>query len=276
MMLERDRRDKVLIVLHQDHSTPGRIGAMLAERGFALDIRRPSLGEPLPATLAEHAGAIVFGGPMSANDDHLDWVRREIDWLAVPLSEDKPLLGVCLGAQMLARHLGAAVFTYPDKRSEIGYYPIAPTPDADRLCAAPFPRSVYHWHCDGFALPRGARRLAASDGAFPNQAFAFGSRALALQFHPEVTYAMICRWTTRGAERLDRPGARPRSEQLEGWFRYDRAVALWLATMLPAWLEGALALGETREPTPLAHAPRGRGSAPTLEFGTGLAAASPR
>ena len=76
-MLERDRRDKVLIVLHQDHSTPGRIGAMLAERGFALDIRRPSLGEPLPATLAEHAGAIVFGGPMSANDE-LDWVRREI------------------------------------------------------------------------------------------------------------------------------------------------------------------------------------------------------
>ena len=124
-MLERDRRDKVLIVLHQDHSTPGRIGAMLAERGFALDI------------------------------------RREIDWLAVPLSEDKPLLGVCLGAQMLARHLGAAVFTYPDKRSEIGYYPIAPTPDADRLCAAPFPRSVYHWHCDGFVLPQDKAELLA-------------------------------------------------------------------------------------------------------------------
>ena len=113
-MLERDGRDKVLIVLHQDHSTPGRIGALLAQRGFALDIRRPSLGEPLPATLADHAGAIVFGGPMSANDE-LEWVRREIDWLAVPLSENKPLLGVCLGAQMLARHLGARVFSYPDQ-----------------------------------------------------------------------------------------------------------------------------------------------------------------
>jgi len=154
---------------------------------------------------AEHAGAVVFGGPMSVNDD-LDWVRREIDWLAVPLSEDKPLLGVCLGAQMLARQLGVRVFTYPDKRSEIGYCPITPTPNADRLCDAPFPRHVYHWHCDGFELPRGARLLAASDGEFPNQAFAFGSRALALQFHPEVTYAMICRWTTRGDERLD--GAR--------------------------------------------------------------------
>ena len=173
-MLDRVGRDKVLIVLHQDHSTPGRVGTLLAQRGFALDVRRPSLGEPLPKTLAEHAGAIVFGGPMSANDDHLDWVRREIDWLAVPLSENKPLLGVCLGAQMLARHLGVQVFTYPDKRSEIGYYPIAPTTDADRLCAAAFPRCVYHWHCDGFELPRGARLLAASDGEFPNQAFAFG------------------------------------------------------------------------------------------------------
>jgi len=276
-MLERDERDKVLIVLHQDHSTPGRVGALLAQRGYALDIRRPSLGEPLPATLAEHAGAIVFGGPMSANDE-LDWVRREIDWLAVPLAEDKPLLGVCLGAQMLARQLGARVFTYPDKRSEIGYYPLTPTPDADRLCAAPFPRHVYHWHCDGFELPRGARLLAASDGEFPNQAFAFGSRALALQFHPEVTYAMICRWTTRGDERLKRPGAQQRSEHLEGWFRYDRAVAAWLVAMLPAWLDGALAPAETREPTPLTRAPRGPAwrAAPTLEIGASQAAASPR
>jgi GMP synthase (glutamine-hydrolysing) len=170
---------------------------------------------------------------------------------------------------MLARHLGARVFTYPDKRSEIGYYPVAPTPDADRLCAAPFPRCVYHWHCDGFELPRGARLLAGSDGAFPNQAFAFAQRALALQFHPEVTYAMICRWTTRGEERLDRPGAQPRSEHLEGWFRYDRAVAQWLETMLPVWLDGALVGAEAR-------ASRGWGSAPTFELGTGLAAASPR
>ncbi len=275
-MLERDGRDPVLIVLHQDHSTPGRVGALLKRLGCALDIRRPSLGDPLPATLSDHAAAIVFGGPMSANDDHLDWVKREIDWLAVPLKEDKPLFGVCLGAQMLARHLGAQVFTFPDKRSEIGYYPVAPTAEADRLCAAPFPRSVYHWHCDGFELPRGARLLARREGDFPNQAFAFGKSALALQFHPEVTYAMICRWTTRGAERLGRPGARPRPEHLEGWFRYDRAVALWLAAMLPAWLNGALVAGEApASPPPLERAPRGWRSAPTLEVGTGLAAASP-
>ena len=87
--------------------TTRRRGASARRRrsALALDIRRPSLGEPLPATLAEHAGVVVFGGPMSANDD-LDWVPREIDWLGVPLREDKPLLGVCLGAQMLARQSG--------------------------------------------------------------------------------------------------------------------------------------------------------------------------
>jgi GMP synthase (glutamine-hydrolysing) len=277
-MFERDGRDKVLIVLHQHHSTPGRIGALLTQRGLALDIRRQSLGDPLPATLADHVGAIVFGGPMSANDDHLDWVRREIDWLAVPLGEDKPLLGVCLGAQMLARHLGARVFSYPDLRSEIGYYAVAPTPDADRLCATPFPRHVYHWHCDGFELPRGARLLARSDGAFPNQAFAFGSRALALQFHPEVTYPMICRWTTHGVERLQRPGAQQRRDHFEGWFRYDRAVGLWLEAMLPAWLGGALPAADTHEPIPLVRAQRDqRGRAPpTLDVGAGLAAAAQR
>jgi len=98
---------RVLIVLHQEQSTPGRIGRLLRERGIALDIRRPRFGDPLPATLSDHLGAIVFGGPMSANDDD-DYVRREIDWIGVPLAEDKPFLGICLGAQMLARHLGQA------------------------------------------------------------------------------------------------------------------------------------------------------------------------
>ena len=79
----------VLIVLHQEHSTPGRVGNLLKSRGIPLDIRRPRFGEPLPATLAEHAGAVVFGGPQSANDED-EFVRREIDWLAVPLRERKP------------------------------------------------------------------------------------------------------------------------------------------------------------------------------------------
>src|SRR5260370_37541848 len=97
--------DPVLIILHQEHSTPGRVGQALKSRGYALDVRRPRLGEPLPATLAHHAGAVLFGGPMSANDSE-DFIRREIDWPAGPLSEEKPLPGTCLGRQLLVPHLG--------------------------------------------------------------------------------------------------------------------------------------------------------------------------
>jgi len=87
----------ILIVLHQETSTPGRVGHSLRLRGYRLDVRRPPLGDPLPASMAEHAGAIIFGGPMSANDT-TDFIRREIDWLSAPLKENKPFLGICLGA----------------------------------------------------------------------------------------------------------------------------------------------------------------------------------
>jgi GMP synthase-like glutamine amidotransferase len=159
------RRPNVLVVLHQEHSTPGRVGLTLRGMDVRLDIRRPSLGEPLPETLADHDGVVVFGGPMGANDTP-DWVRREINSLEVPLGEDKPILGLCLGAQMLARALGARVFSYDDKRSESGYYPIEPTAAGETLCPCAIPRVVYQWHSDGFDLPEG-RALGYWGGEFP-------------------------------------------------------------------------------------------------------------
>src|SRR5437660_11365843 len=102
----------ILIVLHQETSSPGRIGHALRRRGYALDVRRPRFGDPLPGTMAAHTGAIIFGGPMSANDTD-EFIRREIDWLSVPLKETKPFLGICLGAQMLAHHLGSRVYRHP-------------------------------------------------------------------------------------------------------------------------------------------------------------------
>jgi len=248
-MSERDTRPRVLIVMHQAHSTPGRIGGYLGALGAELDIRRPSLDEPLPDTLDDHDGVVVFGGPMCANDD-CDWIAREIAWLETPLREDKPLLGICLGAQMLARTLGARVFTHPDRRAEIGYFPVEPRPCADALCAAPFPRQVYQWHCDGFDLPDGAQLIAAGGSDFPAQAYRYGDKAVALQFHPEVTYQMMCRWTIRGEERLKLPGAQPRHRHLDGWRQYDAAVATWSQAFLREWLAGELPAAERAEPAP--------------------------
>jgi GMP synthase (glutamine-hydrolysing) len=225
----------VLIVLHQEHSTPGRVGHALARLGHTLDIRRPRFGDPLPETMERHAGAVVFGGPQSANDEE-DFLRREIDWMNVPIAEQKPLLGICLGAQMMARTLGARVFCHIDQHAEVGYYPIRPTPEGLAV-QSDWPAAVYQWHRDGFELPPGAVMLAEGGEKFPVQAFRYGPSAFAIQFHPEVTHAMMCRWTIRGAARFALPGAKQRGEHFADRPVYDHGVRRWLAGFLDHWLE---------------------------------------
>jgi GMP synthase (glutamine-hydrolysing) len=224
----------ILIILHQEHSTPGRIGHALEQLGYPLDVRRPRFGEALPPTMAEHAGAVIFGGPMSANDSD-DFIRREIDWIGVPLRENKPFLGICLGAQRCAKHLGGRVFRHPNGHVEVGYYPVRPT--ADGLAVVPtWPEYVYQWHREGFDLPTGAELLAESD-IFEVQAIRCG-RAFALQFHPEVTHAMMHLWTTRGHERMELPGARPRHTHFADRAVYDFSARAWLSVFLERWLGG--------------------------------------
>src|SRR5437667_11427461 len=109
----------ILIVLHQETSTPGRIGHALRQRGYPLDVRRPRLSDPPPETMATHAGAIIFGGPMSANDT-TDFIGCEIDWLSVPLKEKKRLLGICLVAQTWPHHLGSLVYRHRGGNAEVG------------------------------------------------------------------------------------------------------------------------------------------------------------
>lgn len=251
----RGRRERpaprILIVLHQERSTPGRIGRLLVESGADLDIRRPPLGDPLPATLAAHAGVVIFGGPMSANDPDA-FIAEEIDLVGLALRQDKPFLGVCLGAQMLARQLGARVAAHPGGRAEIGYYRLRPTEAGLARLGADAPRMVYHWHREGFDLPTGAELLAEGEEDFPVQAMRVGARAYGLQFHPEVTYAMMCRWTTRAQARLELPGARPREEHLDGWRVHDAAVGRWVSGFLGRWLQGepAAAPDQAGRPSP--------------------------
>jgi GMP synthase (glutamine-hydrolysing) len=223
----------VLIVLHQEFSSPGRVGNALRSLGHSLDIRRPRFGDPLPATMEEHSGAVIFGGPMSANDSD-EFIGRETAWIAVPLKEKRPFLGICLGAQMLARHLGGRVYPHEQGHAEIGYYPIRPTPAGLAVCEQ-WPNYVYQWHREGFDLPRDSDLLAEGD-VFPVQAFRYGGTAFGLQFHPDVTHAMMHRWTTRGHERLALPGARPRSTHFEDRFVHDVMERAWLAAFLRHWI----------------------------------------
>ncbi|MBO0663648.1 glutamine amidotransferase [Jiella sp. CQZ9-1] len=224
----RDERP-ILIVLHQENSTPGRVGQVLGRHGIRLDIRRPVLGQPLPETLDGHRGAIIFGGPPSANDAD-GYIRSELDWIKVPLKEERPFLGICLGAQMLAKHLGAPVTAHPDGLAEIGYYALRATL-AGRQLVQPWPSMIYQWHREGFELPRGATLLAEGDW-YPNQAFRYGEAAYGVQFHAELTLAMVHRWTTRGHERLNLPGAQSRRAHFEGRAIHDGPVLKWLEAFL--------------------------------------------
>src|SRR5216683_1574327 len=202
----------VLIILHQETSTPGRVGNALRALGHRLDIRRPRFGDSLPETLDGHAGAVVFGGPMSANDPD-DFVRQEIDWIAVPLR--------------------ARVAPHPEGRAQIGYYPIRPTPAGLEICPN-WPDHVYHWHREGFELPSGAELLAEGSD-FPVEAFRL-DHCFGFQFHPDVTYAMMHRWTTRGHARLELPGARPRHHHFADRAVHDVPERAWLKQFIDGWL----------------------------------------
>jgi GMP synthase (glutamine-hydrolysing) len=134
---------------------------------------------------------------------------------------------------MLARHLGATVAFHPEGKAEVGYYPIRITP-AGRSVMETWPEVVYQWHREGFDLPSGAELLAEGE-IFKVQAFRYGRAAYGIQFHAEVTHAMMCRWTTRGHERFALPGAKPRDQHFVDRPVYDLAIRTWLCDFLDRW-----------------------------------------
>lgn len=222
---------RMLVIVHQRRSNPGYVGRWLRGHGFALDIRTPRFGDPLPRTLDAYAGVVVFGGPMSANDPH-EYITREIGLIERALRADVPFLGICLGAQLLARQLDARVFKHERGQVEIGYYPIRPAP-AGRVFPH-WPSHVYQWHREGFDLPSGATVLAQGD-VFEHQAFRYGRAAYGLQFHPEITAPMIDLWTTTAHRRLRLPGALPRTAHIAGHAMHAPRQRLWLNHFLARW-----------------------------------------
>lgn len=236
---EKPKKLPMLVILHQRRSCSGRIGRWLEASGIPIDVRRPRFGDPLPDTLSEHSGAIVFGGPMSVNDD-CEAIRREIEWMRVPLTEGKPFLGICLGAQILARFLGARVGPNRAGTVEVGYYPLGECIGKDAAPQIEWPHQVFQYHCEGFEVPGDARLLVSGNEEFPNQAFSYGGNAVGLQFHPEVTFEMITRWSFAASEHYERPGARTRLDIVEEHRLFGPEVDRWLKFFLQRWMDSSL------------------------------------
>lgn len=229
------------MVVHQRLSYPGRVAQKLMAQGYPLDIRCPNIGQALPDRLDGYAAVFMFGGPMCALDCHIPAIRRELDWMPRIFEADKPFAGICLGAQMLARFLGARVWPHPEGRVEIGYTTVYPT-EAGRVLFDG-PTKLFQWHRDGFDLPRGAELLATSEH-FPHQAFRFG-KAYGVQFHPEVTPDIMQRWSVGGGHMLHMPGAQSREDQLAEYPIADPIIDAWVDRFLALVMGGG---GAQQEP----------------------------
>jgi GMP synthase-like glutamine amidotransferase len=181
------RRLRIHVFQHVAFEGPGALGPWALARGHSLSYTRLYAGGAPPAP-DEYDWLIVMGGPMGVHDEkELPWLIAEKRALEAVLKTRKPVLGICLGAQLLADVLGARVTKNPER--EIGWFPVELDAAARATWlgeAMPASFTPFHWHGDTFGIPQGAVPLGSS-GACAHQGFLFGDRVLGWQFHPEVT-----------------------------------------------------------------------------------------
>ena len=226
---------KILLVRHMPNGREDRVIQELARRGFELEMVNVAEGQELPPQELHDAAVIYGGSQMVEQAEELPYLRDELRWIEGWLKTEKPLLGICLGSQLLAHCLGGAVGPHREGLSEIGFYPVTPT-EAGRLLI-PQDLMVYHWHLQGFEVPRSAEVLAQGE-TFENQAFRYG-RAYGLQFHPEITAEIQEAWLEEASHMLEHPGAHPRERQLADARRYLAPLGDWLSDFLDHWLSPA-------------------------------------
>ncbi len=199
----------VFVLRNVAHESAGSLESYLAEAG--VELHYFDLFQEAPRQLPLHgaAGLIVMGGPMSVDDvEQYHFLASEITWIQQAVGMRLPVLGICLGSQLLAKAMGGRV--YPNHVKEIGWYPlqILPAAAGDSLFAdCQNTEIVFQWHGDTFDLPTGAVLLAQS-GQCKHQAFRVGSSAWGLQFHIEMTPDMVDLW-------LDEAGNRNELAQLD-------------------------------------------------------------
>ena len=194
---------RALLLQHIAVEGPGRLGPFLEQRGWELDTKALYAGDGLPAEPQDYHAIIIMGGPMGVYDEAAyPFLRQEHTFLQRAITQQVPMLGICLGSQLLARALGARV--YPNACKEIGWYTVdlSAAGRSDVLFqGAPAALPVFQWHGDAFDLPTGAVALASSPQC-THQAFRYGERVYGMLFHLELVPAMIHSWLATFQEEL--------------------------------------------------------------------------
>jgi GMP synthase-like glutamine amidotransferase len=191
---------EILIFRHAPHEGPGYLADYLDRQHLPWRLIRIDQNDPIPSSIDGVSGLVFMGGPMSVNDP-LPWIPRVTKLIQQAVAADVPVLGHCLGGQLISKALGGAITKNPVK--EIGWLPVsrvdspAAKPWLDEL---PAKFEVFHWHGEIFSIPPGATRLLASSDC-ANQAFVIGN-SLAFQCHIEMTGEMVREWARLGADDL--------------------------------------------------------------------------
>jgi GMP synthase-like glutamine amidotransferase len=254
---------ELLVVQHLEREGPGLLAEVALDQGLAVRILRPFAGDALPAALAPHQILAVMGGPMGVadiGDPAVPWLEPLVALLRGALAEAQPVLGFCLGAQLLAHAAGGGAAPLllgdpPQPQREVGFGAISFHATADQepvLAGLPASLLVLHWHGDRIQLPPDATLLASSL-ACPEQVFRIGPRAYGLQCHIEVTATALERW-------LGEDSAFVHAALGAGGADRIRADACrWLAEVTPLW---RLLLSRLLEDCGASQPPPAQGSDP--------------
>jgi GMP synthase-like glutamine amidotransferase len=214
---------RVLVLQNLTSDGPGYLGRWLASHGVAFDVLNAEAGRPYPQRIDGYDALALLGGEMSANDE-LPSLRQAERLILQAMDADIPVIGHCLGGQLMARALGARVME--SAAPEIGWQSMRldDTAAARDWLGSKDELIVYHWHHESFELPRGAQRLASND-ACPNQAFAVG-RHLAMQFHVELDEYKLATWSASEDPRYLRLQRECATVQAAAAMRLQAVIAL--------------------------------------------------
>lgn len=189
----------VAVFRHSANEGPGHIALFLTEHAIPWRMFHIDQGEAVPDHAGDFSGLVFMGGVMSVNDD-LPWIQRELELIRTAVAQDIPVLGHCLGGQLMSKALGGVVTRNPVKELGWGQVTVAGNDTARQWFGDITTFDAFHWHGETFSLPPGAVPLLSSAHC-ANQAFAIGKH-LGMQCHVEMTAQMIEEWCRAGADEV--------------------------------------------------------------------------
>jgi GMP synthase-like glutamine amidotransferase len=229
----------VAIFQHAASEGPGYLASFLDARRIPWRLFRVDAGDAVPEHCGDFSGLVFMGGPMSVNDD-LPWIGQVLALIRCAVAKDIPVLGHCLGGQLMAKALGGVVTGNPVKEIGWGELTVDRNDFAQRLFGGVGQFEGFHWHGETFSLPHGARRLLSSRYC-DNQAFVLGKH-IGLQCHVEMTADMVRDWYRIGAEEVGQakasPAVQPAEVALVGLEMRVAALNGIAAKVYSAWVTG--------------------------------------